>query len=322
MPRCTACGTWADDDERFCDQCGLKLPDDATGDRWSRATGQGEDSNREHDPSEVRRRARERKLSTDDSLPPPKREPALEFLLRHPLRRGRRPLLVSAVLLLGSVLVVPALLLAGYSYRLGRSVVLEAEKPPRYSDLGRLVMDGIRLVIVVSLPTILWTVGTLLLLGLLLVVLPVSGVLVPLATVLSAAGLLWFGGTFVVAFVGSDSVVGAFTDDRARAVRSDPAYLRSWLLVVVLAVVLLVALTVVVGPMFVLLAVGVPSVLVLGLSPVFLGGCALLLAYAVLVGVTHAGYVYHGAADRGVVPAPEKSTSTAPAEPGIGQETD
>jgi hypothetical protein len=320
MPRCPNCGEWVDENERFCDQCGLKIPDDTTGDRWERETFGGDSSDREHDPEEMRRRQRTR--AADEDVPLPEREPGLEYVLRHPLRRGRRPLLVTAALLLGSFLVVPVLLLAGYSYRLGRSVVAEAEEPPEYSNLGELIMDGTRLVIVTSLPTLLWSIGTLLVVGILLVAVPAANGLAPLVTGLSAAALLWFVGTFVVAFVGGDSVVGAFVDGRARALRFDPIYLRNWLLVLASTVVLLVALTVVIGPMFVLAAIGLPTFVLVPLWPIALAGGAVVLAYGLLTGITYAGYVYYGAAGRGIVPAPEERTEMGLGLPGLEQETE
>lgn len=319
MPRCQSCGAWTDDDEGFCDQCGVRVPDTPDGARWEKATIEGDSGGQEPGRTETRQ---ERGRSTRGDLPLPKREQILEFVLGHPLRRGRRPVLVSAVLLLGSVLVIPALVLAGYSYRLGRSVVFEEEQPPEYNDIGHLVMDGVRLVIVVSLPTLLWLLGTLMLTGILLLVLPVAGGLVPLIVVLSGAMLLWFAGAFVAAFIGSDSVIGAFTNGHARTLRSNPGYLRSWLLVVLLSVVLTVALALTVGPFFVLLAAGVPSLLVLLLSPLFLAATGLVLAYALLVGTTLAGYVYYVAADRDVVPAPEESAGMGPGDVKLGETTE
>jgi hypothetical protein len=317
MPRCTTCGEWVDEDERFCDSCGVRISEDAGGTRWKTRATDADDIDHGRSTRESPQGHTDPTRAANEAVAPPKRESILQFVLRHPLRRGRRPVLVSAALLVGGILVIPALLLAGYSYRVGRSVVLEEEQPPAYTDLGRLAMDGIRLVIVVSLPTLLWTLGTLVILGILLVGVPASGRLVPLVTALSAAGLLWFAGAYVVAFVGSNSVVGAFRDGRAGELRSDPAFLRNWLFVVVLSAVVLVALSVASVPVVVLSSAGVPTPVVWGLSGLSLAGAGLVLAYAGLVGVTHAGYVYHGAADRGVVPAPEQRTETGSTALGI-----
>jgi len=224
MPRCSGCSEWVEEDQRFCGYCGLKIPDETGGSRWDQSDQT--ESSPETDES------RTGLGRAEEELAPPKRESVLRFVLGHPLGRGRRPVLVSAALLLGSVLVLPALLLAGYSYRVGRGVVLGEERPPAYGNWGRLLMDGTRLVIVASLPTLLWTLGTVLLLSVMVFLLPVSDGFVPLVSVLSGAGLLWLLGSYVVAFVGNDSVVSTFLGGRARTVRTDPSYLGHWLLAV------------------------------------------------------------------------------------------
>jgi hypothetical protein len=250
------------------------------------------------------------------------RERGLAFVMGHPLRRGRRQVLLSAVLLLGGLLVAPALLLAGYSYRLGRSVVLGREQPPTYDDWGKLLMDGIRLVIVVSVPTLAWTVGGGMLVTVLILVLPASGVVGPAVTALFVAGLLWFVGTFVIAFIGSDSVVGAFTDGRARRLRSDPGFLRAWVLVVVSTAVLLAAVAATASPLALLLASDLPLAGALVVAPVSLGTAALVLSYAGLVGATHAGYVYYRARERNAVPPAAQYAENDPDRPVIGQRSE
>lgn len=317
MPRCEGCGEWVDTDERFCPHCSVKISREAGADRWDAIDDT--DPERDLDQEETRRRvrARERERSGGGEPVPQNREPAFEFVLRHPLRRGRRPLLVSAVLFLGSVLVVPALLLAGYSYRLGRTVVFEERQPPEYDDPGKLIIDGTRLVIVSSLPTLLWGLATMLVLGAALVVVPAAEGLGSFVVLVSAAGLLWFAGTYIVAFVGNDSVVEAFTDGRARVLRTAGIFLKGWLLMLVFAVVVLVGLTVAVSPLYLSLAVGAPLPVVLVVSPVALAGVGLVVGYAVLVGATYAGYVYYEAADRGVVSPPEENEGMAPGSTGL-----
>jgi len=318
MPRCSSCGEWVEEDQRFCGYCGLKIPEETDGSRWDQPDVASEETETPDEGGEGRTDAGR----ASDGLAPPKRGSVLEFVLGYPLRRGRRPVLVSAALLLGSVLVLPALLLAGYSYRLGRGVVLEAEQPPEYGNWGQLLMDGTRLIIVVSLPTLLWTLGTVFLLSVVVFLLPVSGRFVALVSALSGAGLLWFLGAYVVAFVGNDSVVSTFLGGRARTVRTDPSYLGHWLLVVVLTVVALVAALLVAGPVLLVLAadVGLPVVLVLAVPT--LGGLALVFGVAMLVGLTYAGYIYHGAANRGVVPPPAANPGMSPGTVGFGSETD
>jgi len=90
-----------------------------------------------------------------------------------------------------------------------------------------------------------------------------------------------------------------------------------WLLAVVLTVALLVA-----GPALLVLAakMGSPVALVLGVST--LGGLALMVWFAILVGLTYAGYIYHGTADRGVVPPPAENPGMSPGAVGFGRETE
>lgn len=275
-----------------------------------------------HDPLRSGGSDGRRDGSVRGDLPPPEREQALGFVLRHPLGRGRRPVFLTALLLLGSVLVAPALLLGGYSYRLGRSVVLGREQPPAYDDWAKLLMDGIRLTIVVSIPTLAWAVGSLVVVSILLLVVPASSVASPMVTGLLGAGLLWFVGTYVVAFVGSDSVVGAFIDGRARTLRSDPGFLRSWLVVVAFTAVLLAAVALSVSPLFVVLTGGFPSPVAVVLAPLSLGVAALVLSYGTLVGATHAGYVYYGAQDRGALAAPEAYAEHDPDRAVIGRRSE
>ena len=317
MPRCSSCGEWVEEDQRFCGYCGLKIPDETGGSRWDQPdVGSGETG-----PSSDGDKHRTGEPRGTEDIAPPKRESVLGFVLGHPLGRGRRPVLVSAALFLGGVLVLPALLLAGYSYRVGRGVVLGEDKPPEYDDWGRLLMDGTRLVIVVSLPTLLWTLGTVLLLSVVAFLLPVSDGVVTAVGALSGAGLLWFLGAYVVAFVGNDSVVSTFRGGRAHSVRSDPSYIGHWLLSVVLTVAVLFVALLVVGPALVVLGGDGGSPVALALAVPTLGGLALVFGFAILVGLSHAGYIYHRAADRGVVPPAAENPGMSPGAVGFGQET-
>lgn len=312
MPRCTSCGAWVDEGTQFCDHCGVKVPEDAPGDRWGKGPVGELSPEDEAEEREIRQRAREREREEVERRPPQRREPPFEFVLRHPLRRGRELLVISATLALGSVFVLPALVLLGYSHRLGRSVAFEEETPPTYGDWRALLGEGASTALVVGIPSLLWLVGTAVVAGLLLFALPFAGGLGVLVAGFSLLGLLWFTGAYAVAFVGSDSVAGAFLDGRARRLLSGDEYLKLWLLLVLIAVPVLVALLVLAGPLYVLVALDVPVVAVALFLPLVLAGLAVTLGYATLVGATYAGYVYYRMADSGTVPPPEERRRTPP----------
>ncbi len=350
MPRCTDCGARADGNRQTCHRCGAVLPGGEGGDTPDTEGVDGEGRKAADRPASHRAESgrstgaipdpsTDRTGGTTDTertvpgyfgsrtpgdvdggtgsgdVPLPDRESGFAFVLGHPLRNGRRPLLVSAALLLGGVLVIPALVLAGYSYRLGRSAVFAAEEPPAYDNWGGLLMDGARLVIVVSIPALLWSAGTVVLLGLMLLVVPSDSGVLSVTALGSLAGLLWFVGTYVVAFVGSDSAVEALRGDRRSVLRSDGGYIRHWVAVLGGATVLLVGL----GAALAALLVARPGgPLGVAVSGGWLVGVAVVLAYALLAGATHAGYVYYTLAERGLVPPPEENVGMSPGNTSLG----
>lgn len=303
MPRCPSCGEWADEDEQFCDYCGIKLPHNAPDDRWDkRATTEAEPT----DGGPATTTAREMAAGKKER-PLHEREPLFEFLLRHPFRSGHRPVLISVVLALGSFLVVPALILAGYGYKLGRSVIFEEETPPTYDDWAALAIQGVRLVIVMSVPALLVMIGASILIGLMLIVLPAAGGLASIVFFFALLGLLWVVGAYVAAFLGSDSVPGAFLDGRARALLSTDLFFKFWVLFLLLFFPALVIMLVVSGPLFILLTINAPLPIVLLGVPIAAVGTAAVVGYGFLVALTYSAVVYLRAVRRGIVPEPDKT---------------
>lgn len=299
MPRCTGCGAWVDD-ETFCDRCGAKLPDDAPDDRWHQHSSQGPQS--ESEPA--------RTGADDEQRPPQRREPTVQFLLRQPLRAGHRPLVVSAVLLLASPLVIPVLALFGYSHRLGRSVAVGAMTPPSYGDWGRLVVDGVGLLAVLVVPSLLWTAGAVAVTWLLLFALPFAGGLVVLTALFGLLGLVWLTSACVAALAGTNSVAATFTRGRVRSLLAGDGYLTLWLVLVVFVFLLALVVAVLSGSLYALLAADIGLALAAPLGVLALAGLAVVLGYATLVGATCTGYIYYRMADRGVVPDATDARST------------
>ena len=303
MPRCTHCDGWVGDEEDFCDQCGIKIPDDASDDRWGDRVEVDDSAMTREKMAELERE--EFEGSADDDRSYQAREPPLEFLLRHPLREGRRPLILGTLLMLGSVLVIPTLILAGYSYRLGRQVAFERDDLPVFDAWKELTVDGARLAAVVAVPSLLWAVATAVVVWLLAQLLPGGGGLVSIFLLFSLAGLLWFVGGYVLAFLGTNSVRRALLDGRARTIHGEELYQTFWALFLVFILPFVLIGTAVSGPALILAIIGVTPIL---LAPVALVSAVLLaavLSYGLLVSLTYAGYIYWRAARINIVPEPD-----------------
>lgn len=173
-----------------------------------------------------------------------------------------KTILIGGILTVFGVLLVPLLLVGGYSVRVVRSVLAGEERPPAFEAWGELFVDGVKAVAVfvayVALPTVV-LVATVILTALTFDA-GLGGRLVAggLALVgLSVAGVLylacWYVGTAgFVNFAKTGELGAAFAVGDLRPVLTSGAYATAWLL----ALVVLVGSSIVVGALEVVPVVG------------------------------------------------------------------
>ena len=195
-----------------------------------------------------------------------------DFATYYGKQRGWKPILIGALLLLGSVLIIPALILFGYSYRVGRSAATGKPTPPAYGNWGGLAVDGLRWFIVTFVSAFIW----LLVAGLLYTIDPVLGIIAGVAT-------YWFVGAFLTAFIGNGSVIGAFTDGRALRLFPSAFFLKTCL-----------------GFLLFIFAMNIIFNILLF---TIIGG--IIFGAYIIVGVgAYWGYVHYHATNKGILPPP------------------
>lgn len=307
MPYCPNCGEPVDDRSRYCRNCGTDVSDvpresgghngsgenerTQTGhDEWGgpRQPGQGDD---QHTDRRGSAGGQQHGSGPQGGQQPgtPGRGPsnALDFSFSFPKQNGWMPVLISTVLALFSFLIVPAILLAGYGFRVARWAAADQAQPPTYSDWGGLVVDGVRF----GLLSVLTGFGFFL-----IYVLTFGGVfgatavgdptgelfvlILPLF-VLGYVGIFVLVNAVMTVFVGNDSLVGAFTDGRLISL------LKSWYFYK--AFVFFVALNIIFQMLFFVSILTIVGPLVVN-------------AYMILAFGAYWGYVYREAASRSIVP--------------------
>lgn len=219
--------------------------------------------------------------------------------IRYPFRASIVAQSITVALTVGSVLLVPALAVGGYYHRVSRAVTTEQRQAPEYEGWVELLRDGLRVALVGVVPFAAWVA-----IGLGLT--PVLGVLglgdagMNLVGSVLTLGLLFAVPAFVVAFVGSDSVVDTFRGRRAYSLMTSLYYLKALVVAVVVPVVVypLVAYHLLRtflghGRLVMFLGLLVACVLVVGIPGL------ILVAYG-----GYWGYVYGEAVDRDIVAPP------------------
>lgn len=276
MPYCSNCGDWVEAEDSFCESCGGDVESagksgGGAGGPASGETTQGQQSRKPH---------------SDMS--------GLKFAYKYPKSDSWTVAVINYLLVLGSFLVIPALILYGRGYRVARAAALGRADAPKYEDVAGLIVDGLRFLVVILVMN-----GVLVLLfGMFstAAVDPetgnVSGPMFAM-TVVSMAALGYVMPAFVTAFVASNSVTSGFTDGRAVSLLKSVYYLKAFVLSLLvvggfsLAIGLLIAIQITV--------IAVPFVvahMVLGLSAYW-------------------GYVYDQANVRGIVPPPVEDEPSA-----------
>jgi hypothetical protein len=149
-------------------------------------------------------------MSTDSHAPGARRDEqsSIGFAIDFAHQRGWGPFLRAALLGLFGFLLLPPVVLAGYSYRLARAAATDADQPPLRGVRG-LFVDGLRFMLaVLPAAVVLWVATAL-----------VARVSTLLAT------LAYFGGLMplpavVLPFVASGSVRGTCDAERLRRIVS------------------------------------------------------------------------------------------------------
>jgi hypothetical protein len=213
---------------------------------------------------------------------------ALDFTLGYPKRDGWTPVLISVLLTLGSILLLPLLPLIGYAFRVGRNAALGRPNPPQYEDWGGLFVDGVRylaLVIVTAIAALVGVFGLGIALG------SVSDPLGGLGFFVGYLGAFYVGIAVLTAFIGGNSVTGAFTDGRAVQLLKSPYFLKAVLIyigiTIVLNIIAVVSIITIIGPLIV-------------------------STYVILSQGAYLGYVYFQAAEKGIVAPPAGAQQQAP----------
>lgn len=207
----------------------------------------------------------------------------IAFAIDFAHQRGWGPFLRAAVLGLFGFLLLPLVVVAGYSYRLARAAATDADQPA-LADFRGLFVDGLRFLVAVLPAALVVGAGT-------AAVAQVSSLL---ATLVYVTGMIALPAV-VLSFVAGGSVRGTYDVERLRRIVTAGAYLRALVVYVVLSL--------------------VASVLVV-VSVVTVVGPLLVATFAVLVFAAYWGRVYLDGVRDGEWPAPtvrdrdERSEST------------
>lgn len=225
MQTCPACGDPITETDQFCGSCGTELQTPAATDEGQPTTAEGAT------PAEAQELLQDERKSYD-------------FALYYPKERGWKPVIISGLLVLASFLIIPILLLWGYSYRVGRAAATGHPAPPEYGDWGGLAVDGLRFFVLMFIPGLLW----LIIVGIISVILPPLGFIAALA-------MYWFVGAFMTAFMGSGSVREAFTDGQVTNLLSSTYFLKAWLgfilFIIAMWILMVISIFTIVGWLFV-----------------------------------------------------------------------
>jgi hypothetical protein len=319
MEYCQNCGEQVSPDDRFCDNCRADLSagdgperrgsDQSTdqqsgqGNQPGQQRRQGGQGNQSGQPTgQQRRQGRQstnrqqgQRATGQQSQPatgqrgqraggqqqlPQNTNGVFGFGFGYPVRDGWGPLLISSVLVLVSFLIVPLAIVAGYGFRVARAAATGQANPPEFGDWGGLIFDGFRLLAAMLAPMILLVAVTF---GLLTLLGDLGALLVPL--LFAAFFLLFYGWyAFLTAFVGSNSVIAAFTDGRAVSLVTSVYYLKSIVFFILFSIAFSVLAT---------------------LASLTFVGVFIASAFQILAFGAFWGYVYYQAAQRGIVPAAE-----------------
>lgn len=145
----------------------------------------------------------------------PHQDGIFEFSLKYPLSKDLTPVVVGGVLTLLSVLIVPAIALYGYSFRVGRAAARGDDQVPDYDDWGSLLKNGL-LYILVFLPfAVVFSIGVSALVGIAAQLDPGPALygVVLVGVLLSLIGM-YVAGAILPTFVATGSVTETYREFR------------------------------------------------------------------------------------------------------------
>lgn len=201
MPTCPECGSKVDPSDRVCPECNHALDEAAIDEPPVAEPADGEANERQGDESGDAGSQGTKRIDVPAN---PHELDVFEFSFKYPLANGYKPIALAGLLLLGSFLVIPAIMFAGYQYRVGRAAAIGRPSPPKLTDFWGLLADGFRLIVATAVATIVF-----------------GGVFVGLLLAeLSAVAFAWYAvGFFVLTailpvFYGTGSVRGVYANFR------------------------------------------------------------------------------------------------------------
>lgn len=325
MPYCTNCGEEVSPDARFCTNCGADMSTEETAQSGGGAEpptagegggqgqqpgqpagGQGGAAHGAAGQGPAGQGAGHQQPGAGRGQPAPQHggrggqlsqetSGGLDFAIGYPKRNGWTATIISTAMVFLSFLIVPFFILVGYGFRVARAAALGRPNPPEYDDWGGLIVDGLRFTVV----SVVFTVAVYLVIfvGLAVAGAADSAILVLFLIPLYFA-VVYALPAFQTAFVGSNSITGAFTDGRAISLLQSGYYAKSFLMYIALNIVLSIVAT------FALITIV---------------GFFVVYAYMVLAFGAFWGLVYYRAAQRGIVPPPVEDQQPTHGQPQQGQ---
>lgn len=187
----------------------------------------------------------------------PHQDGIFEFSLKYPLSNDLGPIVVGAVLTLFFWLLLPLLILYGYSFRVGRAAARGDAAIPDYDDWGTLLMNGVLNVVVFVPYAIVLTLAAAALFGIAsqLDTGPVLWGLVLLGGLALLLGT-YVSGAILPTFIATGSVTETYRDLRFVKVAFTKDYLVGFLVLFVLNMVVQMALSIV-GTILMFTVVGI-----------------------------------------------------------------
>lgn len=218
MPYCPECDATREAGG-YCPDCGSALVQAAKGSADREDDGQSGEP-----PIAVAPEATDEADQTDYFTKGP-----ISFAFTYPQSDGWAPIIITPLLLFFSFLILPMLLVYGYSYRLGRAALREDPVAPQYDEWVQLLVDGV-LLFLVTIPFVI----VVMFVGVLPLILAIEigsiGLGFIAAVMYLAAG--YIGGGIVPTFMATGSVIETYRGGRFLRFVTTISYLKALLLII------------------------------------------------------------------------------------------
>lgn len=233
------------EDGRFCPECGSELVESAE-------EAESTDPVTASDSTDTDSAAIQTDYFEQDMI---------EFLFKYPLARGKTVVAYWAILVLFGFLIIPAIILYGYAYRIGRSAATKQPLPPQFTDWIGLLKDGL-LLIVAILPAMIAVVIVSLIPLILGVALDSAG-LAALALPVYLVGI-YFAVATIPTFLATGSVSATYSGGRFLSIAMTKTYLKSVVFIIltliglqiIFGIILVVLMLTIIGPFIFMLVAG------------------------------------------------------------------